>query len=46
MEDLSQLKDELKFLVRVNEIVFSKEALDDVSYKAIDLDGRQILISI
>jgi isoleucyl-tRNA synthetase len=46
MEDLSQLKDELKFLVRVNEIVFSKEALDSVSYKAIDLDGRQILISI
>jgi isoleucyl-tRNA synthetase len=46
MEDLSQLKDELKFLVRVNEIVFSKEALDDVSYKAIELDGRQILISI
>jgi isoleucyl-tRNA synthetase len=46
MEDLSQLKDELKFLVRVNEIVFSKEALDGVSYKAIDLDGRQILISI
>ncbi|MGB7633948.1 MAG: isoleucine--tRNA ligase [Nitrososphaeraceae archaeon] len=46
MEDLSQLKDELKFLVRVNEIVFSLNALGGVSYKSIDLDGRQILISI
>jgi isoleucyl-tRNA synthetase len=46
MEELSQLKDELKFLVRVNEIVFSLNALDGVSYKTIDLDGRQILISI
>jgi len=46
MRDLSQLKDELKFLVRVNEVIFSLNALDGVSYKAIDLDGRQILISI
>lgn len=46
MEDLSQLKDELKFMVRVNEVVFSLNAVDGVSYKTIDLDGRQILISI
>ncbi len=46
MKDLYQLKDELKFLVRVNEIVFSLNAVDGVSYKTIDLDGRQILISI
>lgn len=46
IEDLSQLKDELKFLVRVDEIVFSLNALDDVNYEAIDLDGREILISI
>jgi isoleucyl-tRNA synthetase len=46
MRDLSQLKDELKFLVRVNEVIFSLNALDGVSYKTIDLDGRQILISI
>ncbi|MGH9988107.1 MAG: isoleucine--tRNA ligase, partial [Nitrososphaeraceae archaeon] len=46
MEDLSELKDELKFLVRVNEIVFSKEPLAGIDYKAADLDGRQILISI
>jgi isoleucyl-tRNA synthetase len=46
MEDLSELKDELKFMVRVNEVVFSLNAVDGVSYKTIDLDGRQILISI
>jgi isoleucyl-tRNA synthetase len=46
MEDLSQLKDELKFMVRVNEVVFSLNAVDGVNYKTIDLDGRQILISI
>ncbi len=46
IEDLSQLKDELKFLVRVNEVIFSLDALGGVSYKTIDLDGRQILISI
>ena len=46
VEDLSQLKDELKFLVRVNEVIFSSNAVDGVSYKSIELDGRQILISI
>jgi isoleucyl-tRNA synthetase len=44
--DLSQLKDELKYLVRVNEIVFSKNALEGVSYKTIDLDERRLIISI
>lgn len=46
MEDLSEIKDELKFLVRVDEIVFSKEPLAGIDYKAVDLDGRQILISL
>jgi isoleucyl-tRNA synthetase len=46
IEYLSQQKDELKFLVRVKEITFSAKALDGVTYKAINLDGRQILISI
>ena len=46
MKDLSQLKDELKFLVRVNEIMFSLNALGGISYKTIDLGGRQFLISI
>jgi isoleucyl-tRNA synthetase len=46
IKDLSQLKDELKFLVRVNEIMFSLNAIGGISYKTIDLDGRQFLISI
>ncbi len=46
MNDLSPLKDELKFLVRVNDIIFSLNALDGANYKTIDLDGRQFLISI
>jgi isoleucyl-tRNA synthetase len=46
MKDLSQLKDELKFLVRVNEIMLSLNAIGGISYKTIDLDGRQFLISI
>jgi isoleucyl-tRNA synthetase len=44
--DLSELRDELKYLVRVNEIVFSKNALEGVSYKTIDLEGRRLIISI
>jgi isoleucyl-tRNA synthetase len=46
MKELSQLKDELKFLVRVNKIMFSLNAMDGINYKTIDLDGRQFLISI
>jgi hypothetical protein len=44
--DLSELRDELKYLVRVNEIVFSKNALEGVNYKTIDLEGRRLIISI
>jgi isoleucyl-tRNA synthetase len=44
--DLEKLKEELKYLVRVNEVIFSKEVLGGVNYKTIELDGRRLLISI
>ncbi|NOJ28612.1 MAG: isoleucine--tRNA ligase [Nitrososphaeraceae archaeon] len=43
---LSSMVDELKYLVRVKTIQFSKELIDRVEYKTIDLDGRKINISI
>jgi isoleucyl-tRNA synthetase len=44
--DLSELRDQLKYLVRVKEIAFSKNALEGVNYKTIDLEGRRLIISI
>ena len=49
MEEMLQLEDlkkELAFLVRVNSVVMTPNALPDISYKNINLDGREILISI
>jgi isoleucyl-tRNA synthetase len=43
---LSQLKEELKYLVRVKLVVFSKHSLDKPNSKTIDLDGRKLNIYI
>ena len=43
---LSAMKDELAYLVRVNSVVLSKEILDKIDYKSIDIDGRRINISV
>jgi isoleucyl-tRNA synthetase len=43
---LSAMKNELAYLVRVNSVVLSREILDKVDYKLIDIDGRRINISV
>jgi isoleucyl-tRNA synthetase len=43
---LTQLRNELTYLVRVRSVIFSKEPLDMPNSKIIDLDGRKLKISI
>jgi isoleucyl-tRNA synthetase len=43
---LTQLRDELTYLVRVRSVIFSKESLDMANSKTIDLDGRRLKIFI
>ena len=43
---LSVMKNELAYLVRVNSVVLSRETLDKIDYKLIDIDGRKINISV
>jgi isoleucyl-tRNA synthetase len=43
---LSELKSELTYLVRVKNVVLSKEQLDKVNYKTIEIDGREFKISV
>jgi isoleucyl-tRNA synthetase len=43
---LTQLRDELIYLVRVRSVVFSKEPLYKANSKVIDLEGRKLKISI
>ncbi len=43
---LSAMRDELIYLVRVKSAVLSKEPLDNVNYKTIEIDGREFKISV
>lgn len=43
---LSTMKDELTYLVRVKSIELSKELLDKVNYKIVEIDGREFKISV
>jgi isoleucyl-tRNA synthetase len=43
---LSAMKDELTYLVRVKSVELSKEPLDKVNYKAVEIDGREFKISV
>ena len=43
---LSALKDEMTYLVRVKAVVLSREPLDKVSYKPVEIDGREFQISV
>jgi isoleucyl-tRNA synthetase len=43
---LSALKNEMTYLVRVKAVVLSKEPLEKVSYKQVEIDGREFLISV
>jgi isoleucyl-tRNA synthetase len=43
---LSPLKDELMYLVRVKSIVLTKDVVEKINYKLIDLEGRKLKISI
>ena len=43
---LSPLKEELKYLVRVKSVVLSKDPIEKINYKLIDLEGRKLNVSI
>ena len=43
---LAAMKDELTYLVRVRAAVPSKEPLDKVNYKTVEIDGREFPISV
>jgi isoleucyl-tRNA synthetase len=43
---LSVMKDELTYLVRVKTMVLSEEAVMNVSYKMVEIDGREFKISV
>ena len=43
---LAAMKNELTYLVRVRAAVPSKEPLDKVNYKAVEIDGREFQISV
>jgi isoleucyl-tRNA synthetase len=43
---LSAMKDELTYLVRVKSAALSKEPLDKVNYKAVEIDSREFRISV
>ena len=43
---LSELREELMYLVRVRSVIFSKESLDKPNSKIIDLEGRKLTISL
>ena len=43
---LSPLKEELKYLVRVKSVVLTKDLIEKINYKLIDLEGRNLNVSI
>ena len=43
---LSSLAEELKYLVRVNDLVISKLRVEGIEYKMIELEGRKLYLSI
>lgn len=43
---LSLLAEELKYLVRVNDLVISKLRVEGIDYKMIELEGRKLYVSI
>jgi isoleucyl-tRNA synthetase len=43
---LSAMKEELTYLVRVKNVVLSKELLPSVNYKTVEIDGREFKISV
>ncbi|MGI0038172.1 MAG: DUF5915 domain-containing protein, partial [Nitrososphaera sp.] len=43
---LSAMKEEMMYLVRVRAVVLSKDRLENVDYKAVEIDGREFWISV
>lgn len=46
IESLSAMNDEMTYLVRVKNVELTKGATADVSYKVIEIDGREFRISV
>lgn len=46
ISSLSRFKDELTYLVRVKSVILSEQQLDKIEYKNIDIDGKEVSISV
>ena len=46
ISSLSRFKDELTYLVRVKSLILSEQQLDKIEYKNIDIDGKEVSISV
>ena len=40
------MKEELIYLVRVRSVMVTRQPIEGVSYKEVELDGRKVLIAI
>jgi isoleucyl-tRNA synthetase len=46
LKTLEGLKKELAYLVRVKSVILTKNEVENAEYKNIEIDGRQILVSV
>jgi isoleucyl-tRNA synthetase len=46
ISSLSKFKDELTYLVRVRSLILSEQELTEIEYKKIDIDGKELSISV
>lgn len=46
ISSLSKFKDELTYLVRVKSLIMSEQEINDIKYKRIDIDGKELSISV
>jgi len=46
INSISDIKEDLTYLVRVKSVVVTKQPIDKVKYKDIELDGRKLLLAV
>ena len=46
INSIKEMKEELIYLVRVRSVMVTRQPIEGVSYKEVELDGRKVLIAI
>jgi isoleucyl-tRNA synthetase len=46
INSISDIKEDLTYLVRVKSVVVTKQPIEKVKYKDIELDGRKLLLAV